>query len=143
MDNHCEISWRWSPHVTVASIAMRDGKYLMVKEFNQGQIVINQPAGHLEKDETLERAVIRETREETGWDFEPECMIGIYYFEAENGESYLRFTFQGRLTGHRTNEKLDPAIEEVVWLNRESLEQVVETLRSDIVLQCINDFESG
>ena len=37
------------PHVTVAAIAEKEGKFLFVKELSEsGEIVINQPAGHLE-----------------------------------------------------------------------------------------------
>lgn len=64
--------------VTVATIAKRENKYLMVRESPQGKSVINQPAGHVEKDETLTQAVIWESLEETGWDFEPEHICGIY-----------------------------------------------------------------
>jgi 8-oxo-dGTP pyrophosphatase MutT (NUDIX family) len=33
--------------------------------------VLNQPAGHLDPNETLTEAAVRETLEETGWDVEP------------------------------------------------------------------------
>jgi 8-oxo-dGTP pyrophosphatase MutT (NUDIX family) len=133
----------WHPHVTVASIARRDGKYLMVMERHQGKCVINQPAGHLERGESLEQAVVRETMEETGWEFTPLYLSGIYQFEASNGETYLRFTFSGELKECREDAELDPAIEEVLWLDREMLELKSDTLRSKVVLECINDFESG
>lgn len=134
---------RWYPHVTVASIARRNGKYLMVREYHQGKCVINQPAGHLEQGESLEQAVKRETLEETGWEFQPNYLSGIYQFEASNGETYLRFTFGGELIRFRDDIELDPAIDEVLWLDREILEQNSQTLRSNVVLKCINDFECG
>lgn len=134
---------KWYPHVTVASLAVRNGKYLMVEEFQQGKYVLNQPAGHLEKAETLEQAVIRETREETGWSFKPERLTGIYYFVAENNETYIRFTFFGTLLSHDRHIRLDPAIESVVWLDRAELETNQSRLRSKAVLKCIDDFESG
>ena len=134
---------RWFPHVTVASIAQKDGKYLLVKERHQGKSVLNQPAGHLEKGESLEQAVIRETLEETGWHFKPTRIIGIYQFVAGNGHTYLRFTFSGELIEQQKDYQLDPAIEEVQWLDREELETTELQLRSDVVLKCIADFESG
>ena len=69
----------WKPHATVAAIIERDNKFLLVEEMVQGQAVFNQPAGHLDPDENLVDAVIRETREETAWDFTPEAITGIYY----------------------------------------------------------------
>lgn len=38
----------------------------MVKEKKQGQLVLNQPAGHVESGESLIQAVEREVLEETG-----------------------------------------------------------------------------
>jgi hypothetical protein len=42
---------RWTPHVTVAAIAERQGALLFVEEAIQGRLVLNQPAGHWEEDE--------------------------------------------------------------------------------------------
>ena len=51
----------WAPHVTVATVIQRDGKYLMVEERdkNSGELVFNQPAGHLEHGETITAAALR------------------------------------------------------------------------------------
>ena len=60
-------------HVTVAAIIKRNDQYLLVKEkASSGEIVFNQPAGHVELEESLHNAVIRETLEETGLDFTPD-----------------------------------------------------------------------
>ncbi len=134
---------RWHPHVTVACIAKRDGKYLMVRERYRGDSVINQPAGHVEQGESLIEAVKRETLEETGWEFEPNYLSGIYQFVAGNGKTYMRFTFSGELIALNENYSLDPAIEQVVWLDRSTLENNSEHLRSQVVLKCIADFENG
>jgi len=56
----------WQPDVTVATVVVRDGRLLCVEERVNGALVINQPAGHLEPDESLADAALRETREETG-----------------------------------------------------------------------------
>ncbi len=133
----------WHPHVTVASLAVRDGKYLMVEEFHQGRCVLNQPAGHLERDESLEEAVIRETREETGWNFKPDYLTGIYCFTADNNETYIRFTFFGTLLNREPHIRLDPVIKSVDWFGLTELETMHGRLRSKAVLKCIQDFESG
>ena len=133
---------RWYPHVTVACIAKRADKYLMVRERSRGGSVINQPAGHVEQGESLIEAVIRETREETAWEFAPKHITGIYQFVTRKGETYLRFTFFGQLIARHENDALDPAIEEVVWLARPELENL-KHLRSQVVLKCIADFENG
>ena len=43
----------WQPDVTVATIVVDGGRMLMVEETVGGNLVLNQPAGHLEPDETL------------------------------------------------------------------------------------------
>ena len=58
---------RFTPHVTVATIIEDNGRFLMVEELAEGRAVFNQPAGHLEADESLIQAALRETLEETGW----------------------------------------------------------------------------
>ena len=70
----------WKPNVTVAAIVERDQKFLLVEENADKLIVFNQPAGHLEKDETLIGAVKREVLEETAWEFIPQCIVGIYLY---------------------------------------------------------------
>ena len=56
---------RFTPHLTVATIVEDNGRFLMVEELADGQAVFNQPAGHLEADESLIQAALRETLEET------------------------------------------------------------------------------
>ena len=56
----------WQPDVTVATVVVRDGRLLQVEESIAGALVLNQPAGHLEPDESLLQAALRETLEETG-----------------------------------------------------------------------------
>ncbi len=68
----------WKPHTTVAAIAERDGKFLLVTEKVKGEIVFNQPAGHLNAGESLVEAVIRETLEETQYELTPTSLQGIY-----------------------------------------------------------------
>ena len=42
-----------SAHVVVASIVERDGRFLIVEERINGAPLLNQPAGHWERGETL------------------------------------------------------------------------------------------
>ena len=55
---------RFTPHVTVATIVENQGRFLMVEEMADDRAVFNQPAGHLEADESLIQAALRETLEE-------------------------------------------------------------------------------
>ena len=133
----------WKPHATVAAIIERDNKFLLVEEMVQGQAVFNQPAGHLDPDENLVDAVIRETREETAWDFTPEAITGIYLWKHPgNNESYLRVSFCGTCQDHDDSQPLDNGIIQAVWKTRDELIQS-NRIRCPMVLNCIDDYVAG
>ena len=76
------------PAVTVAAIVERDdGAFLLVRERTKAGLRLNQPAGHLEPGEslaqgaareTLEEAVAREVKEETGIDCRVVQLLAVY-----------------------------------------------------------------
>ncbi len=131
----------WKPNVTVAAIIERDRRFLLVEETaDDGRVVFNQPAGHLEPGETLFDAVKREVLEETGWHFEPEALVGVYLCSnAEEDVTYLRMCFCGRCQKHEPERPLDEGIIRVRWLSRDELISMREKLRSPMVLRCIDD----
>lgn len=134
----------WKPHVTVAAIIEEKNHYLLVEERVDDEIVINQPAGHLEENEDLLNAVIRETREETAHRFKPEHVVGVYLWQhPQNKETFLRISFSGVSTGHCPDEELDEGILRAVWLTREELLNSGKKLRSPMVLQGIDDHIAG
>ncbi len=134
----------WKPHTTVAAIIERNNKFLMVEELAHGKHVINQPAGHLDPDESLIDAVIRETNEETAWQFKPEFITGIYLWKhPENQKSFLRVAFCGSCNKHNPGQPLDEGILQAVWKTREQLIQDTDKLRSPMVIRCIDDYLAG
>lgn len=133
----------WKPHTTVAAIVERDGKFLIVEESVNGEIVYNQPAGHLDPHEDLIDAVIRETREETAWRFTPEALIGIYLWPQPNTHrTFLRFAFCGTCSDFRADQPLDDGILRALWMSKTEL-QNSKKLRSPMVLQNIDDYLAG
>ncbi|MDO8810922.1 MAG: NUDIX domain-containing protein, partial [Gallionella sp.] len=91
----------WKPNVTVAAVIEHDGKFLLVEEETSQGVRFNQPAGHLEADESLLAAVAREVLEESAYSFIPQMLLGIYRWHApESDTTYLRFAFTGAITGH-------------------------------------------
>lgn len=135
---------RFTPHVTVATIVEDHGRFLLVEEFAGGQAVFNQPAGHLEADESLIQAAVRETLEETGWDVELTAVTGIYLYTApSNGVTYQRVCFAARPLAQRPNHPLDSGIIGPQWLTRDELAAQPEKLRSELVLRCIDDYLAG
>jgi 8-oxo-dGTP pyrophosphatase MutT (NUDIX family) len=134
----------WKPDVTVAAVAERDGRFLLVEERASGRIVINQPAGHLEDGETFLAAIVRETLEETAWVFEPRAIVGVYVWRPSHlARTFLRVAFTGELVSHDPSRTLDAGILRTRWLDRSELADPRARLRSPLVLQCVDDFLAG
>ena len=135
---------RFTPHITVATVIEKDGRFLFVKEHAEERVVLNQPAGHLEMDESLIQAAIRETLEETGWDIEITQLIGIYLYTApSHNVTYQRVCFAGRALAQRENYQLDEGIIAPTWLSRDELIEQQSLWRSPMVLRCIDDYLAG
>jgi len=134
----------WKPRVTVAVIAERHQRFLMVEEDIQGTVRYNQPAGHLEDEESLVDAVIRECLEETAWHFQPEALVGLYRWRnSRNGETYLRATFYGSCVSADTHRALDRGIVAAHWLTLDEIRSLSCQLRSPLVLRSIQDYLRG
>jgi 8-oxo-dGTP pyrophosphatase MutT (NUDIX family) len=128
----------------VATIIESNGKYLMVKEISNGKTVLNQPAGHLDEDETLMNAAIRETLEETGWHVRIDGLVGFYlHTSPHNKTTYFRTLFVATALNHDKERDLDKGILEAPWLTLEEIKEHTKMLRSPMVLQCIEDYQSG
>ena len=134
----------WKPDVTVAAVAERDGQFLFVEERASGRVVVNQPAGHLEDGETFLEAVVRETLEETAWQFVPSALLGVYVWRPPHqNRTFLRVAFAGQLGAHDPARPLDHGILRVRWLSREQLAEPRLRLRSPLVTQCVDDYLAG
>jgi 8-oxo-dGTP pyrophosphatase MutT (NUDIX family) len=134
----------WQPHITVATVIEDDGRFLFVEEFKAGRLVLNQPAGHLEANESLREAALRETLEETGWDVELTALLGIYLYTApSNGVTYQRVCFSARPVRHDAERELDSDISGITWLTRDELATQPERWRSELVLRCVDDYLAG
>jgi 8-oxo-dGTP pyrophosphatase MutT (NUDIX family) len=132
------------PEITVAAIAETDGRFLVVEERINERLVFNQPAGHVEQGESLIKAVVRETREETAWRFEPKSLIGVYLWRSpESGVTTMRFAFSGTVDDHQSGQPLDHGIVGTHWLSRTDLQKRGERLRSPLVMRCIEDYLDG
>ena len=135
---------QWMPHATVAAIVEDNGKFLLVEETTDRGNRFNQPAGHLEDNESLIEAVIRETLEETAYTFNPEALLGIYHWKHEhNDTTYLRFAYIGSVTNHQPNLALDEGIIRAVWMTIDEIRSYAALMRSPQVLTCIEDYLNG
>ena len=134
----------WKPSVTVAGVIERDGRFLFVEEEADGRVVINQPAGRLDPNESLLHAVAREVLEETRYRITPTFLVGIYLWPHEIKDiTYLRFAFAGEITGEDKERKLDTGILRPVWLTPEELAREADRHRNKLVSRCIADFQAG
>lgn len=134
----------WTPHVVVACIVERDGRFLMVEERINGESRLNQPAGHWEQDESLVEGAIREALEETRWQVRPTHVLGLYHHDPENLDyGFLRVAFVATAEREHAERLLDTGIERAVWMTREEIAASVERHRSPMVLRCVDDYLAG
>jgi len=139
----------WAPRVTVAVVVEREGQLLLVEEQINGERVLNQPAGHLEPDESLLQAAVRETLEETGWTVELTALIGAYQWqvpqapESRTGRHYLRIAFAASPIAHDPARPLDTGIVQALWLSPPALLAEQHRHRSPLVWRIVADYLGG
>ncbi|MFG1489631.1 NUDIX hydrolase [Oceanospirillum sp. HFRX-1_2] len=141
----------WKPNSTVATVVVKkdaetdEDLFLVVEEWSQGSKVLNQPAGHIEKDESLIDAALRETLEETRWQVRITAYMGLYINKASEQLTYHRHCFIAEPVQHHPDAVLDDGIEDAHWLTwEELLQQAAEDkMRSEAVLKCFEDYRKG
>jgi phosphatase NudJ len=135
---------QFKPNTTVAAVIHHQGKFLFVEETDNNEVVFNQPAGHLEENESLEAAIKREIFEETGLTLEPDYLCGIYYFHRPDLKLYfLRFCFVIELDQCLTGQPQDSEIINTHWFTLDQIMEKRQELRSSMVLECIEDYLAG
>jgi phosphatase NudJ len=138
---------RWKPHVTVAAVIEREGRFLLVEEETADGLRLNNPAGHLDCGETPEQACTRETLEETAYGFVPEALVGIYLSRQINADgqdtTYLRFAFCGALGAHHPERVLDTGIVRTLWMTADEIRASTARHRSPLLVQCMEDYLRG
>lgn len=131
---------RWKPNSTVATIIEENNKFLLVEETDNGINVFNQPAGHLDENESLQNAAIRETLEETGHKCQLTGYLGLYIYTApSNGITYHRHCFTAKSVEYNPNANLDDGIIGIKWLTLDELKDSNQA-RSPLVIKCIEDY---
>jgi 8-oxo-dGTP diphosphatase len=128
----------------VAAIIEDDQKrILMVKEAKPKQFGLwNQPAGHVDPDESIEEALLREVREETGYvHLRIDGIARIYYFLEEN---MLRMVFRVSVLDGETIPLADDVLE-ARWFARDAIEDLMRQgkLRNRRTELAIRDWIAG
>lgn len=143
---------RWKPSVTVAAIIERrvgdTPQFLLVEEHTPEGLKLNNPAGHLDPEESPEQGVIREVLEETGCIFTPDRLVGIYLSRfkrpaRDEDVTFVRFAFGGQVGAPDPARRLDDGIVRTVWLTLDELRASRARHRSPHVLGCVEDYLAG
>ena len=125
--------------VVVGSLVKRGNKYLLVKENPNGDVVYNLPAGHVDKAEQLEKAAVREAKEETGYDIRLVEQIALYH---ESAPQSVKHIYLAEIIG---GEELaqEGEILEVVWHSFDEIIELEKTgqMRAPWVFDVISKFE--
>jgi 8-oxo-dGTP pyrophosphatase MutT (NUDIX family) len=130
------------PVITVATIAERDGRFLMIEEETRLGIRLNQPAGHVEVGESIAAAAARETLEEAAWRVDPTALVGVYHWQSPLYGTYVRFTFAASARMHEPARPLDSGIVRALWLTYDEI-AAHPMHRSPFVLRSLDDYRTG
>lgn len=123
----------------VSTLVVVNDEVLMVQEGEKHAYKWNFPSGHLDADEDLIEAAVREVREETGYMVKIDNLITVQTSRS-GGETNLIFFFEGSLVGNEPGI-VEEDIEQVSFV---SLSRVPELdLRHDDLNDIINRLQNG
>jgi len=144
---------RWKPSVTVAAVIERRvangaSEFLLVEEQTPEGLKLNNPAGHLDPEESPQRAVVREVLEETTRVFTPDRLVGVYlsrFRRPATGEdvTYVRFAFGGTVGEPDPALAFDAGIVANRWMTLDALRASRAQHRSPLLLRSIEDYLAG
>jgi len=132
----------FKPHVTVATVVHAEGQFLVVEERVRGRVTWNQPAGHLEANETLLQAAVRELYEETGVKGVPQAFLRLHQWIAPDNTPFLRFLFALDLPQILPTCPQDRDIDRCWWLPPEEI-LTAKKLRSPLVAESLKIYQQG
>jgi mutator protein MutT len=108
-------------------VVLRGAEVLLVKRAAEPMAgAWSLPGGRLEVGETVEQAVVREAREETGLEVEPRRLLGVYDLIDREADGRIRYHFVlvdwiCTVAGGELRAGDDAA--DVRWAHREALEE--------------------
>ena len=135
----------------VGAIVEQDGRVLLVKENSKfaDRGKWNQPAGWVDVGEDPSLAAVREVKEETGLDFSPDALVGIYSLVRQDlmqapgiMPHAFKLIFRGTFRG--TPSVRNDEISELRWFSLEEIEAMdTKTLRDLDIKQEVRDYLAG
>lgn len=141
------------PFVVLGAILEKNGKFLLVKEAGKKRHDAgkwNQPAGWLEHGEEPLEAVKREVKEETGFDFQPKAVLGLYSLLRNDLRGILnpvphpvKIIFTGEINDNNQTDLADD-ISEIKWFSPEEIQTMDKhTLRDLDIKKEVQDYLAG
>lgn len=132
------------PYVVTAALIEKDGKILMVKESRgpyEGKW--NLPAGRWDREEDLIKCVKREALEETGYEFNPEYIIGFYTsINLTKHAAVFKVVYSGK--SKNKPHDLSEDISETRYFTPEEITKMGSSLLMNInILTVIEDYKNG
>lgn len=135
----------------VGGLLVKEGKVLLVKESgtaDKGKW--NQPAGWPDVGEDLLLAAKREVEEETGYEFTPTHLLGVYSLVRKDlteklgaTPHALKFIFIGDISENQKNKVFDD-VAETRWFTPEEIEKMdLSTLRDLDIKKMVKDYFAG
>lgn len=113
--------------IDVAYVLIQDeetSKVLLV--YNGDSECWTLPGGAVEKNETLEKAAIREAKEETGYDIETKGIVSVNELMNESKKEHLVFvTFKAHIIGGKEQITLPDEIAVIEWVDLETADERV------------------
>lgn len=135
----------------VGAVIEKDGKILLVKEKKMPEKgEWSHPAGWIELGENPIDSVKREIKEETGFQFTPTHILGIYsLFKKELEEKFnisphpIKIIFIGKISEKKIGELHDD-VSETKWFLPEEIEKMdKKTLRDPDIKKIVKDYFAG
>lgn len=128
-------------NVVSALIYDNNENILIVKNIKGNSFYWGLPGGAVEGNETLEQAVIREVKEETGFNIAVDRLHSVreMLFE-ERGHHALIITFYAKIIDGEINiNDPDHDIVEVRWANSETIKEFMPSLFEMLKMNCDKD----
>ena len=128
--------------VTVLCMVYDGNKILLQDRIKKDWRGLTFPGGHVEKEESFVKAIIREMHEETGLTIKEPKLCGIKQFQTDEDERYIVLLFKtDKFEGNLTSSDEG----DMIWIERDSLNEY--KLVNDFMdllkvfdLDCYNEF---
>ena len=127
--------------IVAGVVIKQDDKYLLVQENRPGTEVNglwNFPAGKVEEGDSIEQTAIKEAKEEVGYDVDLIRKIDIFQAHSNTPPKHA---FEAKIVGG----KLDWPKNEIMdarWFTWQEIQEMKESLRSELIIGAVSILES-